>query len=417
MDVSRRRNPPRFLRWVAVVALAAAFAAVISACGGTSATGTSGSSGSSGGSGSSGSSSGPIHIGTLLTTSGPAAPYGLPEQNAIQLAIAQANASGGINGRKLTWTHYDTAADTATGISEVHRLISQDNVNLIVGGGTLSGVAVGINPIVTGAHLLFVSTEADPSLTNPVSAHPNTFAMAISTQLVIDRMLQYLQEKHITKVAVLADSTAFSQDGLQIAKSDASKYGIKVDPISYNATATDLTAQLTQAEQQSPGAYLNVTETPSGAVFMKDARSLGLNNKALVMETYTYSNPAEMQLAGSAGDGVIVSASQLSVMDQLPNSDPQKALLAKFSKAYEAMFHSPISIYGAQAYDAATAAIDALRRANGSTDATKLTAALQSSPVPGVQGSYDFTSTDHQGLNVSDVVMTKWNGSSFVLIH
>jgi branched-chain amino acid transport system substrate-binding protein len=361
-------------------------------------------------------SSGPIRLGSVLSTSGIAAPYGIPEQNAIQLAIDQYNAAGGIAGHKLVWTHYDAAADTATGISEARRLISENHIQVMIDGGTLTNVAIGINPVVTAAHLLFVSAEADPSLSNP-QLHPGTFTTAISTQLVIDRMLQYLEQKHIKTVAILADSTAFSQDGLQLAQADASKYGVKiVVATTYDAAATDLTAQLTQAEQKNPGAYLNITETPTGAVFMKNVRALGLNKKAPIMETYTYSNPSQMELAGSAGDGVDVSASQLSVMTQLPSSSPTRTALEAFNKAYTAKFHQPISIYAAQAYDAASIALRAIKANNGNTNVSTLVSWIQSHPYPGLQGTYNFSKTNHTGLSINDVVMTEWNGKKFVLL-
>ena len=405
MDVSREKTR----RMATLLAVSAGMALAVSACAGSSSGGGGGSSSSGGGK-----SSGPIRLGSVLSTSGIAAPFGLPEQNAIQLAISQANAAGGVAGHKLTWVHYDAAADTATGISEARRLISQNHMQVMIDGGTLTNVAIGINPVVTAAKDLFVSAEADPSLSDPTQ-HPGTFTTAISTRLVIDRMLQYMQEKKISKVAILADSTAFSQDGLQLAKADASKYGVKIWSTTYNATATDLTAPLTQAKQQNPGAYLNITETPSGAVFMKDAKTLGLT--VPVMETYTYSNPSQMELAGSAADGVIVSASQLSVMDQLPSSNPTKAALTKFNAAYTAMFHSPSSIYAAQAYDAANIALTALKRTNGNTDVTQLAHALETQPYVGVQGTYDFSPTNHTGLSINDVVMTKWNGKKFLLLH
>jgi branched-chain amino acid transport system substrate-binding protein len=107
------------------------------------------SSGSSAGSSNSGSSSS-IKIGTLESTSGVLATYGIPEKQAIELAINQVNATGGIDGHKLVWTFLDPAGDTATGVSMTHQLIQQDGVQVIVGGGTSSGIALAMNRLAQG---------------------------------------------------------------------------------------------------------------------------------------------------------------------------------------------------------------------------------------------------------------------------
>jgi branched-chain amino acid transport system substrate-binding protein len=375
---------------------------------------SSGSSGSSGGSSNSSSNS-PIKVGTLESTSGILATYGIPEKQAIELAVNQVNATGGIDGHKLVWTFLDPAGDTATGVSMTHQLIQQDGVQVIVGGGTSSGIALAMDPIVTAAHVFFASGEADPGIVAPPSAHPITFQTTLSSQSVVDRMLATLQAQHVTKIAFLADSSAYGLSGLQAAEGAAKSYGIQVDGISYDPAATDLTAQLLSASKSNPQAYLNWTATPTGVIFMKNAQSLGLDKKAIVMEGFTYSSAGLMQEAGSAGDGVMVAASKVSVMNSLLASDPQQATLAAFSKAFEAAYHTPITIYAAEAYDAAEVAITALRRTGGDPDAQKMAAAMTSMPFVGVLGTFGYSAATHYGLTVNDVVMTKWNGSSFVL--
>src|SRR5271170_5330619 len=57
----------------------------------------------------------PVTIGAILSITGPYAPLGEPERNAIQIAVADVNASGGINGHPLAVQILDdeSKADTA----------------------------------------------------------------------------------------------------------------------------------------------------------------------------------------------------------------------------------------------------------------------------------------------------------------
>lgn len=50
---------------------------------------------------------GTLKLGVLLSTSGPAAVFGIPERDAIVVAADHINATGGIDGRKIELVHYD----------------------------------------------------------------------------------------------------------------------------------------------------------------------------------------------------------------------------------------------------------------------------------------------------------------------
>jgi branched-chain amino acid transport system substrate-binding protein len=89
----RARKPGRYAASAAVLALAAASA---SACGAP------GASSSSGGSG-----SGPIKIAVVDAQSGQSSSLGQWEYDGVKLAVKQANAAGGIDGRKIVLTLFD----------------------------------------------------------------------------------------------------------------------------------------------------------------------------------------------------------------------------------------------------------------------------------------------------------------------
>jgi branched-chain amino acid transport system substrate-binding protein len=52
----------------------------------------------------------PVVIGAVISTSGPSAPLGVPQKNALALVEADVNAHGGIDGRPL---HFDIVDDEA----------------------------------------------------------------------------------------------------------------------------------------------------------------------------------------------------------------------------------------------------------------------------------------------------------------
>lgn len=388
-----------------LVGLAAISVAVVTACG------------YGGSEESGGSSDGPVGVGTIMSTTGVLAPFGIPEQNAIELAFRQANEDGGVAGREIEMTSYDPKGETAAGVSQTRRLLDQDQVEVIVGGGASSGVALGMQQVLEPANVFFATAEASPELTSPAEDHPTTFQTTFTSQLVVDRMLQYLEDEGATSVAFLADSSEYGQSGLAAAEASAEKFGLDIEGISYAPETSDLKPQLTNASKSSPDAYINWTATPSGVVYMKNAEALGLKDEAIVMQGFTFSNPELMKQAGSAGEGVIVSAAKVTITDDLPEDDPQRQALEKFTTAYEEAYDEPVTIYAAQAYDAARITLRALEATDGDTDAEAMASALEGGePYTGTMGTFEYSADDHFGLSVDDVVITEWNGSDFELV-
>ena len=68
-----------------------------------------------------------ITIGVDFSTTGPSASLGIPNQNAILLAPHV------LGGQKVRYIFLDDASDPATAVQNVKRLISQDNIDVLIG--------------------------------------------------------------------------------------------------------------------------------------------------------------------------------------------------------------------------------------------------------------------------------------------
>jgi len=359
---------------------------------------------------------GSIKIGTIMSLTGPLAVFGIQEKQAIQLAIQQANSAGGINGKKVNWSVYDPAGDTAQGVALTRRLIDNDGAQVIVGGGASSGVALAMEQILTPRGIFFASGEADPSITDPVSSNPTTFQTTVRSSTVIEGLLRYAKAHGAKTIGVMGDTGAFGQSGLTAAQGLASKYGVTVKTASYNATATDLTSQLKQLSDAGAQAIIIWTAGPSGVIAIKNAAALNL--KQMIMTAHSYANPTFMKQAGAAAKGVIVPVVNATVYHQATAQVPakQRTQILAFANLYRKSFNQEINIYAAEAYDAANVALRALRLTGGNTDGKKMAAALEKAgPYVGVMGTFHFSGSDHYGLSSTDVRIAKWSGAGWVL--
>ena len=81
----------------------------------------------------------PLRIGLLLSLTGPAAPFGIPERDSVEVLVNKFNADGGINGRKIELSVYDDATNPTEAARGATQLIQQNKVVAIIGSTTGSG--------------------------------------------------------------------------------------------------------------------------------------------------------------------------------------------------------------------------------------------------------------------------------------
>jgi len=78
-----------------------------------------------------------LDIGLSDSLTGPGAVYGLPQSNAVKMAVDEINAKGGIkagaDSYKLNIISYDDKANPTEGTNVVRKLIDRDSVKYIVG--------------------------------------------------------------------------------------------------------------------------------------------------------------------------------------------------------------------------------------------------------------------------------------------
>lgn len=77
---------------------------------------------------------GPVVLGTLMGLTGGLAPYGMPIQNATDLAALDINQQGGVlGGRSIVLAHRDSATNPQVGVDAANKLVNIDGATAIVG--------------------------------------------------------------------------------------------------------------------------------------------------------------------------------------------------------------------------------------------------------------------------------------------
>lgn len=356
----------------------------------------------------------PIRIGSVLSVSGPAAFLGDPELKTLQLYVEKINAEGGVLGRKLELVHYDDGSDAAKANSFTKRLIESDKVDVLIG-GTTTGATMAMAPLVERASLPFISLAGAVVVIDPVKKW--VFKTPHTDRMAAEKAFEDMKKRGIAKVGLLSETSGFGASGRKETQAVAAKYGITlVADETYGPKDTDITAQLTRIKN-APGVQavfvFGLGQGP--AVVTKNYGQLGMS--ALPMyQSHGVASDEYLKLSGKAAEGVRLPTPALLIAQALPASDPQKAIVTGYDKAFRDRYKVEPSTFGGYALDALNLSVDAIRRA-GSTDGEKVRAALETTRgFVGTTGVFNMSPKDHMGLDLSAFRMVEVKNGDWQLL-
>jgi branched-chain amino acid transport system substrate-binding protein len=271
----------------------------------------------------------PVKIGVVLSLSGPAAVFGLPERNAIMAIEKEIAAAGGVKGRKLELVFFDDKTNPTEAARGVTQLINDEKVVAIIGPGT-GGTILAAGPIAERLKVPLLG----PAGTVAVTAKTNSFApwvfrIAINDMVGVQTLLQNAVKKGSKRIGIIYQEDAYGKFGAEYAQKLSAEHGFTVaETVSAAYTATDLTPQATRLRNANVDAvFIQMSISSLGSAFLKAANDVGLKvpffaNSGLAQKSF-------IDAAGPLGEGVHVLSIGNLPYDPTPPEQKLTALLKK----------------------------------------------------------------------------------------
>lgn len=358
-----------------------------------------------------------IKLGAFFDLSGRAAFIGTPTKLVAEMVVEKINSEGGINGKQIELVIADTEANPAKTASIAKKFIHKDGVVAIIG-PTLTDTGMNVKKVVDkGATPTFMTVGGDPVIMGgKFGPFKYVFKSPQRSSIAVKRLFMYLKEKGLTRVALLSAADGFGKDGARWMDKLAPEYGIEIiAKESFGTRDTDMTAQLTKVKNASPQAILAWTIGPAGSIIAKNKAQLGID--VPLFQCHGLPDPKYIELAGKASEGDRMPATKLMVADELPDNDPQKAVILEFIKLYKEKGYDkkfPINTHSGYAWDAIMMVADAIKKVG--TDKEALRTEIESTKnYVGISGTYNITPEDHNGLDVDSMVMVQVKDGKFVM--
>ncbi|MDD2464404.1 MAG: ABC transporter substrate-binding protein [Desulfobulbus sp.] len=354
---------------------------------------------------------GTIKVGAIFAVTGPASFLGGPEARSAEMVVEKINKAGGINGDTLELIIKDTAGSSEKAVSFTKQLIEEDKVVAIIGPST-SGESMAVKKIAEAGKTTLISCAAAEVIVDPVASY--VFKTPQKDSFAAQMIFEEMQRLKINTIAIAAGNDGFGKAGKAQLEKMAPSFGVKVVASeTYDSKATDLSALVAKLKADSSiQAVINWSVVPAQAIIAKNMRQAGW--QVPLFQSHGFGNIKYAEAAGAAAEGIIFPCGRLLVVEALDKANPQKALLSRYKKDYEAKYKEATSAFGGYAYDAMNMVVAAIKK--GGNDRAKVRDAVEGlKNFAGVGGIFSFTPQDHNGLTIDSFAMMTVKDGKFIL--
>jgi branched-chain amino acid transport system substrate-binding protein len=349
-----------------------------------------------------------IPVGVFNAMTGNYAFGGVPIQNAMKLALEQANAQGLPGGNKFKIFEGDSAGEKGQAISLATQFIKRDNVMLILG-PTVSATALAAAPVANDLQVPMLAIGSSPGI-------PATGPWSFKIQATPVDIMNYLGKLSTEKLGVKRLVTIIDQsnDGYVGQKNALVAYmkdagTTLVADEKFVATDSNFLALATKVAAMDTDAIFIAAPAEVAANLIIQIRQAGLSPKIKIIGPSTFGSLNFIKAGGKAVEGTYV------VSDYSPNST--SPLNVAFVNAYKAKYKATPDNWAGMGYALGQVAVQAVRNAGPNPTRASIRDALAKlNNVPTVLGNGTWSVDEKRNPSYGGVLLQVKDGN-FVTLH
>jgi len=267
-----------------------------------------------------------IKVGALNSLSGTMAISEVTVRNAVDLAVEQINAEGGVMGKKIDLVGEDGASEPTVFAEKAEKLISSDCVAAVFGGWTSSSRKAML-PVFEGNNsLLYYPVQYEG-----LESSPNIFYTGATTNQQIVPALDYLKDQGVKSLYLVGSDYVFPQTANRIIRAYAEANGIEIKGEDYTPLgSTDFSTIVNKVRSADADAVFNTLNGDSNVAFFREYKNVGLTPEEMPVVSVSI---AEEEVGGI---GVQNIEGQLTAWDYYQTIDTPEN--NEFVKAYKDKF-------------------------------------------------------------------------------
>ncbi len=301
----------------------------------------------------------------------------------LEMAVGEANAAGGVNGRKLRLVRWDDGESVDQARLVAQRLAADPDIVAVIG-HLQSYTTVPAAAVYDEAGLVQIApTATDPELT--AHGYGRLFRATFTDDAIGRQVADLAARSGYRRVAIYYIRNTYGRDLANAFERRATALGLLIvarqsyDP-SGRVTEEAFEPTLREWKTLELDAIFVAGEVPSGALLIAAARRQGI--RVPILGGDAMSSPALIKVAGAAAEGTVVAT--------IFHPDEPRPEVARFTAAFEQKYGLPPDAGSAIGYDAVGLLADAMRRAGSSAPEAVARSLHASAGWHGVTGTFAF---------------------------
>nr|WP_198982636.1 ABC transporter substrate-binding protein [Herbaspirillum sp. ASV7] len=357
-----------------------------------------------------------VKIGVVTSSTGPVSLVGIPQKNTVPLLPTKAG------DLKVEYISLDDASDPTKSVTEVKKLISEYNVDAIIGPSG-SPNAMGVISFAAEAGVPMLAPVGTAAVVLPMTEQKKwVFKTTQNDDLIANALVGQMVKSKVKTVGFITINDPFGENWAKVFGELAAKNGIKIVANErYQRTDTSVTAQTLKIIGANPDAVL--VAAPGAATVLPQTTLFDMGYKGKLYQTHGAALPAFLQLGKNKVEGTILAASLMLVLPEIADSNPSKKVATDYIEAYKKMYGSVPATFGANVYDAGLLLEKAIPVAakKGKPGSKEFRAALRDAlegtkEVVGTQGVYNMSPADHSGFDERGRELITVKGGNWTLL-
>lgn len=361
-------------------------------------------------------------IGVVTSVTGAASVIAAPATAAINLAEEKIAADKSLP-FKVKFIKYDDASDPTKSVNAVRKLIQDDQVHMVIC-CTTTPSSLAIAKVVEEGGVTAMSMSASATVVEPAAEKTFMFKTPITDRLMINYTLDHMVKRGVKTVAFMGLDDSYGEGGWVEFKQLTEKKGIKILASErFGRADTNFAPQALRVARSKPDAVYFHTVPPSAALAHEALKRVGYTGP--IYHSAGAPTTSFLSIGKTAVEGAIVGATPITVYKDLDKTNPLVPVISSFVKEYDAKYgEGKAEIFATQGYDAVGLSIAALKRYVAAGKTGDLAAARKdlraemerTREYVGTVGVFNYTPTDHVGLDVRTLFLVTVKNGRFELL-
>ncbi len=317
----------------------------------------------------------PVKIGAMFIKSGKVGGYGVHGCQAINLAVEEINAAGGILGRKLEAACEDTKLKKDVVLALAEKFVKKNKVDFLMG-PTSSGLAMALSDFAKKNKKILVTTQAATDALTGAKLHPYIFS-TLSNAMMHARSGAYLMaSKPYKRYMVIGPDYNYGHASWRMFKEKLKELRPDVEFVGElfpKFLSKDYTAYIKKIKEAKPDAVWSPLWGGDAVTFIKQALPTGLFKEVKFAFPCAGALEVLVPMGNNMPDGIYVSSRYFF-------TSPQSDLNRRFVASYRKKYNQYPDYMAGETYAGVYFIKAAVERA-GSLNAEKIIAAVEREPL------------------------------------